>query len=271
MVLKSQYKREFENIAPRYGFEEETIAFLRQAVIPQHKEEKSMISKRMKIIIAAVAAAFLLVSTVFASSALLGADDVAEALGREAMAEAFRSDDAVIIDQTIQSNGYDFTLMGIVSGKGLNKVSGRDIHDSEIDRNRSYIVLSVANTDGTPVDSLDGIPTFTPLVDGYKPWEVNIFSLNAYRLDTTANGIRYCLLATDSIEIFADHHISIAVYDGVSPGPEIFTMDDNGVISYNDSYTGTQAMFDLPLDPAKADPAAVAAFIESREAEASIG
>jgi len=131
-----------------------------------------------------------------------------------------------------------------------------------------YVVLSIEHTDGTPFVSEDDCPvTITPLIDGYEPWRLNIFSLDAYCMDTTEGGIRYCLVSTDSLEIFANHRVCIAVFDGFVPSPDVFTINEDGVIGYNDSYTGAKAMFDLPLDPAKADPAAAAALVADREAE----
>lgn len=254
-MISSQYKREMENIVPHSGFEEDTIAFLDRAVDPQHKEDKKMRNKRMKIMIPAVLAALLLTSTVFAAVMFLRPDEVAEAFGETAMADAFRSEEAVVIDQSQQSNGYTFTLMGIVSGEHLE-----DIRTDAGER--SYVVLSIEHTDGTPFAPEDDCPvTITPLIDGYEPWKLNVYSLDAYRMDTTADGIRYCLIATDSLEPFADHRVCLAVFDGIAPGANVFAMDENGVIGYNDDYTGTKAMFDLPLDAAKADPTAAEALI----------
>lgn len=260
-MIKSQYKREMENIVPRSGFEEDTIAFLEQAVNPRNKEEKPMISKRMKIIIAAAVAVFLLTSTAFAAVIFLRPDEVAQSFGETAIADAFRSEDAIVINESRQSNGYKFTLMGIVSGEGLEGIRT----DAE---ERSYVVLSIEHVDGIPFAPEDGCPvTITPLIDSYEPWRWSIYTLDAYRMDTTEGGIRYCLISTDSLEIFADHRVSIAVFDGIAPGRDVFAMNEEGVISYNDSYTGTRAMFDLPLDPSKADPAAAQALVARWEAE----
>ncbi len=266
-MLKAQYKKEMESIAPRSGFEEDTVALLTQGVAPQSKEENFMvskISKRSKILIAIAAAAFFMVSTVFAAVALLRPDEVANTFGEASIAEAFRSDDAVAINQSIKSDDYTFTLMSIVSGRNL------DDYELDADEERSYVVLAISKNDGTSFDPADSNPVMiSPLVDGFEPWRLNIFSLDAYCLDTTADGVRYWLISTDSLECFADHRIRLAVYDGMVPSPEVFTIDDNGVIDYNEGYTGTRAMFDLPLDPAKADPAAAAALMEAYENDAS--
>ncbi len=260
-MIKSQYKREMENIVPHSGFEEDTVAFLIQAVGPQNREEKTVIKKRSAVLIAVIAAVFLMTSTVFAAVAFLRPDEVADTFGETAVAEAFRSEDAVVINRSIRSNGYNFTLMGIVSGEGLEGIRA----DGE---ERSYLVLSIEQTDGTPFAPEDECPvTITPLINGFEPWRMSIYSLDAYRMDTTAEGIRYCLISTDSLEIFADRGVCIAVFDGIAPSTSVFAMNEDGVVGYSDSYNGTKAMFDLPLDTAKADPAAAAELVAKWEAE----
>ena len=254
-MIKSQYKREMGRIVPRPGFEEDTVAFLERAVNSQHKEETNMKSKRMRFLIPALAAAVLLTSTVFAAVMLLRPDEVADAFGQTAVAEAFRSGDSVVVNESSQSNGYTFTLMGIVSGEHLDGIR-TDAGE------RSYVVLSIGHTDGTPFAPEDECSvTVTPLIDGCEPWQWNLYSLDTYRMDTTADGIRYCFLSTDSLEKFAGRRVCIAVFDGLVPGTNVFAMDEDGVIGYSDSYTGTKAMFDLPLNAEKADPAAVAALL----------
>lgn len=66
-----------------------------------------------------------------------------------------------------------------------------------------------------------------------------------------------------NLEIFADRTVYLAAYEGFVPSEEIFTINDNGEIAFKSSFDKPQAMFILPLDPAKADPEAVNKLLES--------
>ena len=62
--------------------------------------------------------------------------------------------------------------------------------------------------------------------------------------------------------MFADHTVYMAFYEGLAPNNNIFYVNDDGTIRFCDDFTGVHALFTLPLDSAKADPAAVADFLE---------
>lgn len=103
----------------------------------------------------------------------------------------------------------------------------------------------------------------TPLVEGYKPWQINIFTIgNGGRQNFIYEGVEYIIVECVSIEIFADKTVYIAAYEGGAPGSETFTISDDGTISFNESYNGTKALFEVPLDESKADPEAVKALLE---------
>lgn len=103
----------------------------------------------------------------------------------------------------------------------------------------------------------------TPLVEGYKPWQINIFTIgNGGKQNFIYEGVEYFIVECGSIEIFADKTVYIAAYEGGAPGSETFTISDDGTISFNESYNGTKALFEVPLDEAKADPEAVKALLE---------
>lgn len=258
-----QYKNQMNRINPRSSFEAETAALLCDAAGARHREENILMKKKYKITLALAAAIVLLTGTVFAASALLRADEVADMFGESAIAEAFRSDDAVVINESQQSGEYIFTLLGIVSGEGLDDCG------VDVDCARSFVVLSIAYADGREFTQLDSRPpvTVSPVIDGYEPLKVSIYSLNSYRLDTVSDGVIYCLIATDSLEIFTDHTVRIAVFDGIAPGSDIFTMGADGEIKYSEGYNGHRAMFELPLDSSKADPEAAAEFIRQIDAQ----
>ena len=78
-----------------------------------------------------------------------------------------------------------------------------------------------------------------------------------------ADGVVYYLLDTQSLEMFADHTVYLAFYQGFLPSRELFSMAEDGSIAFAEGITGPHALFTLPLDESKADPAAVEDFLES--------
>ena len=65
------------------------------------------------------------------------------------------------------------------------------------------------------------------------------------------------LIECESIEIFADNQVYIAVYEGGAPSSSEFVISDEGKISFNETYNGTKALFEIPLDKSKANKDAV--------------
>ena len=100
---------------------------------------------------------------------------------------------------------------------------------------------------------------------GCSPAAVNNWTLGAFASGFAENGAYYYLLDTESIEMFADRTVYMAFYDGGVPKNTIFTVNEDGTIDFCGDFTGVQALFELPLDPAKADPAAVEAFLEEND------
>ncbi len=231
------------------------------------KEEKPLnIRKSMRIAIAVAVIATLLTGTVFAISSLLSASQVADMLEENAIARAFESEDALIINESQQVDDYLVTLHGIVSGEGVAAISGG------ITADRSYVVISISYADGREFDPCDDLPMhFTPLIDGYEPWKVNMFSLNSCAVSTGVDGVMYCLYEMDSLEMFADSRVRIFGYDRglVAPSSEVFSIGADGVIDYNENYNGLRVIFELPMDKSKADPEAVQEWLKRWEEESS--
>lgn len=77
------------------------------------------------------------------------------------------------------------------------------------------------------------------------------------------DGVVYELLECDNLEIFAGRGVQVGVVDSFGNESSTFTMDaQTGVYKKTEGYEGTCALFDLPLDTAKADEAAADAYIE---------
>ncbi|MBQ4313103.1 MAG: hypothetical protein IJC18_02725, partial [Clostridia bacterium] len=223
-----RYRQDIDSVIFSQSFERDTIELMRLAA--HKKEEKSLNTRKVfKIAIAVVVITALLTGTAFAISSLLSASQVAQRLGEDAIARAFESEDAVIIDETKQAGDYIITLHGIVSGAGFEEING------DIDVERSYIVISMAYADGRSIESAEGNPLMlTPVIDGLEPWRVNVFSLSAGASTTYVDGVAYSLYAMDDIVMFADRRVRIFGYEGLAPSREVFSMREDGVIEYSE-------------------------------------
>ncbi len=196
------------------------------------------------ILVAAVLVA-VLTCAAFAAVRLLTAPEAASAAGNASLAEALSGPDAIALDGSETCGDYTIDLLSIVSGAAISDF----VADGEVDAARSYMVAALRYTDGTPIEtaSINDL-MFTPLVEGYDPMEVNIFTLEGARTSFVQDGVEYIILDCSTLEPYAGHTVYFAAYQGISPGREIFSYDeDSGAIAFAEAYNGPQALFTLPL------------------------
>ena len=260
MMDREAYRRAFDSLRFSPDFQDRTEALLLEMAKQQEQEETTMNRKffRRPAVLAAVIA--VLIISVSAAAVLLSPSQVAEELSDPLLAEAFQSEGAVLLNESVESGGYRITLSGLVSGAGLSRWAA----DAEEDR--TYAVVSLAAIDGTPLSQSDftfGEYTLTPLVSGYSPVAVNNWTLGTQASRVDRDGVVYYLLDTQSLEMFADHTVYLAFYEGGLPSRELFSMAEDGSIAFAEDIAGPHALFTLPLDESKADPAAVDDFLES--------
>ena len=259
-MKREEYRKAFDQTPFSAGFQERTANLLRQRARELEKANKIVnFSRTKKLAVTAAAAVALLIVSVSAALVWLTPAQVAEHHGQSLLAEAFEGPDAIAVDETVETGDFAVTLMGLVSGENL------DALNQNLDSARTYAVLSLRRLDGEPLDNETfdfSRYTMTPLAAGCSPAAVNNWTLNAGASGFAENGVYYYLLDTDSIEMFADRTVYIAFYEGGVPNNTIFSVNDGGAIAFCDDFTGVQALFELPLDPAKADPAAAEAFLE---------
>ena len=265
---RAQYRRAFDSLRFSPDFQERTEALLLGMAKPQEQEDATMNRKffRRPAVLAAVIA--LVVISVSAAAVLLSPSQVAGEIRDPLLAEAFQSEGAVLLEESVESGGYRITLSGLVSGAGLSELG------AEVDEERTYAVLSLQRTDGRAVtDENFGFfsHTLTPLVSGYSPSAVNSWTLDAYVSGFAKDGVYYYLLDTQSLEMFADHTVYLAFYEGGVPTREYFTMAEDGSIAFAQGIAGPHALFTLPLDESRADPAAVDDFLERRGINPMLG
>lgn len=210
--------------------------------------------KRTLLLVAA--AICLLGTTVFAAFHLLSAKEVATDLGDTKLAAYFA--DRGAISDTVTDGAYKATVLGIVSGENLS-----DFRSSawEIFSERTYAVVAVEKSDGSAMTYDDEI-LVTPLIEGLKPWQYNIFTMNGGYVADIIDGVLYRIIELDNIEYFADRTVYMAVVSSAFLNNTAYAFDEEtGAISPKEDYDGTNILIPLPLDPSKADPERAQAYL----------
>ena len=258
---REDYRKAFDELSFSADFQERTADLLQQRARELEKERTDMtISKTKKIAVLVAACIALLAVSVSAAYMWLTPAQVAEEHNQPLLAEAFQGPDAIAINETVESGDFSITLLGLVSGKNL------DVLNQDLEKDHTYSVLALRRLDGTALTNENHSLTqytMTPLVAGCSPSAVNIWTLGAGCSGMAKDGVYYYLLDTRSIEMFADRTVYMAFYEGFVPNNSIFTVAEDGTIAFAEDFAGVQALFTLPLDPAKADRAAADAFVES--------
>lgn len=217
-----------------------------------------------KTVLLAAAIICLIGTTVFAAYHLLSPKEIALEAGYEQLAEVFENDGTKLNIPAQQSGDYTIQILGMASGKNLTGFVG----DVDVAQDRHYIVGAISRTDGKALTDYTGIQ-MSPLVSGYEPWRVNIFTLNGGKTEFLSddNMIDYFLYECDALEIFADKTVYISFYEGIAPSAEIFKFNTDGSIEFKESYTGVKALFEIPLDKSKADPEKADQIVEDMWAD----
>lgn len=234
--------------------------YLNNKIINQLKEKDNMklgYKKRVSIALIAIIITLAMSITAYAAWRLLSPKEVAEELGNKSLATSFVSKNAIEINKTITTDGYNFTLQSIVSGKDLSdfKSSGQEINPE-----RTYAVVAIAKEDGSKMPEVSD-PDFgkvpfliSPLIKGLNPWKFNIITMNGGYSEIVKDGVLYRLIECDGIEMFADRGIYLCILNSVFYDTNAFTFNEQtGEISVNADYEGINVLFDLPVDKAKAD------------------
>jgi hypothetical protein len=213
----------------------------------------------IRMVAVAVIAVMLVTSTALAAWGLLKPSEIAERFGNEKLEAAFESEDAVVINESVTSGDYTFTLLGVVSGKDIT--DGFFYSNGALVDDRTYAVVAIQKADGTPMpgprdSGYDEMEFFaTPLVKGLNPIFYNAASMNGGYSETIIDGIVYRLTECDRFDIFADRGLYFAIYtDSFSDLDALVYNEQTGEIAANPDYDGACAVFDLPVDPKLADP-----------------
>ena len=245
---RKEYRAQVDAVPFSPDFQSRTLERLGE--LAQEKEKKPMKNRSWKTGLVAAAVAAALSVTAYAAVTLLRPQDVAQQAGKDALAAAFESGEAITVNDTKTVGDYSVTLMGLTSGEGLSKVESLP---GGVTRDKTYAVLAYVRTDGEAIT--ENVPdlTVSPLVEGYAPWQLNAWTLGGGTYTFAQEGVLYYLFECDNVEPFADRTVYLAVYPGTHtpPSAQLFEFDEaSGVITPK----GEAALFPLPLDKNKADP-----------------
>lgn len=245
---------------------------LNTSIIRQAKEMQTMKHKPFKFSVAAASVIGILTFgsvTAFAAYYLLAPSQVAGTLTESTSLEkAFESKNAVNVNETQISSGYKITLMGLVTGKELLPTIKDQTQTADLTSSKTYAVVAIEKEDGSSMPNVsdDAYKTFclSPLIHGKSFNEINNGSLNASVSSFTQDGIQYELLECDDLEIFSEMGVQLGVVNEFGNETEAYKLDKKaGKFTQSPDYDELNALFDLPLDTKKADPAAAEKYFLS--------
>lgn len=236
-------------------------ARLNQRILDKARERNNMKKPFYKTlpIVAALSIAVLATGSLTAYGAwkYLGTEQVAKEFGDKKLADVFKGNDAISINESQIYGGYRITLMGTVSG---NNISEHLIEaNGELRTDRTYSVIAIEKEDGSPMpdtsdEDYDNNFLVSPFIKGEDPAFLNIYHMDGGCSAFVEDGIEYRLVDHDNIEAFADRGVYIGVLDNVFYDREAYNFDKKtGQITRNENYNGVNALFTLPLDKSKAD------------------
>lgn len=253
-----------------YGLDRAAIAGAarRHGAARYAKGDSPMRTHKRPIAFALVAAAACFGVGVYAAGNLLSGREVAAAAGNAPLADLFDDPAAIAVNETQSDAGYDVTLLGLVSGENLNEHWSSSWGKAG-PAGRTYAVLAVEHSDGIPMDDLAAEQDFS--LSNSMVWPALAipdcppasYWFSPDRQDIVLEGVRYLLVSCDDLTVFADREVVLCVSTG-SPffSTAAFAYDEaTGAITPQADYVGVNLVFDLPLDPAEADPQAAKAML----------
>ena len=243
---------------------------LHQRIMQEWKEDTDMKKKRSYKAAAAaiVCIGALSAVTVHAAMRFLTPDEAAEEMGYEEVADLFRGEGAIAVNETQNGKEYAFTLLGMTEGENLLSL---DEEGNTIEKDHFYAVMGISALDGSPLtkeefwDSGEGY-FISPLIQGLEPWRYNIAAMDGGYAEIETDGVVYRMIDCDSIACFADREIYLCVLDKTLYEKDAYDYDEqSSVIAPNPEYEGTNLLFRLPIPEEKADPDKAAQYIEEME------
>ena len=225
--------------------------------------KKRSYRQRRRVAAAAACTVILLGSgSAYAAYHYLNPSQIVDEISADsALSKAFADKDAITINETQTSNGYDITLLGLVSGEKLG-LYVPDEKKNEVSGKHTYAALAVSKSDGSRMTNRNFC--LSPLINGEAFTDVNAATLNVGLSWFEKDGVIYELIECDNLEIFADRGVYLSLVDNFGDEAAAFQMDKaTGNYHKVEDYAGTSALFTLPLDKDKADTVEADDFLAS--------
>jgi len=271
MVNIIKFREIYKSAMAAEPISQELLKFTEQKAIAAGRGPNTKIPRRRRyrykwrviipvaVLLALILATAAAAASVIASKFLKPGEIVAERDGYDALSEAFESEIAYNINESVTSGDYIFTLLSIVSGENLKN---EFYYRGGAQDGRTYIILAIENADGAPFPDDFGEIFIkmglyaSPFVKGLEPWHVNIAALSGGGPIFVIDGVMYRLYEVDNIEIFADRGLYFIICGGgaIYDHDAIIYDEDTGEISANPDYEGPCAVFELPIDKSLGDP-----------------
>lgn len=235
-----------------------------------HMKNRAHHTKLPRTAAAAIACCIVLggTGTAIAAHRYLTAGEISDSVSENhRLADAFESIRAIAVNETQRSGDYAFTLLGLVSGSDLEPYVPEENADA-LSEKQTYAAVAIERIDGgaMPEDSF----CVSPLIGGVDFAIANNGTMNTTLTWFTQDNVTYELMACDDLEIFADRGVWLSVTDHFGAETQAYDMDAaTGAYSKNADYDGIAALFELPLDTAKADHEAADAYINALTAAQS--
>ena len=256
---------------------EEPSAILNQTILQKAKGEREMRKPFYKTIpvVAALAVAVLGTGglTAYAAWQYLSASEVAQNVQDVRLADAFKGDGAIRINESQVYGDYKITLLGTISGENLSDYTTEV--DGVLQSDMTYAVTSIERTDGTAIPQKDDEAydldfLVSPFIKGEDPSKVNIFQMGGGARSFVEDGIEYCLMDCDNLEAFAARGVYLGVLGEGFYNRAAYQYDEKtGEITRNEAYEGVNALFELPLDESGADERAAEELLVKWRGETS--
>lgn len=250
-------------LAPDMTPDEGTTLHLMNAIKEQN-QMKQYKKPALRAVLLAAALVIMLTASAYAAWTLLSPAEVATRLDHPALAAAFEAPGALIINESYTKGGYTVTLLGVASGKGLDTLT-----DDPLAPEETYAVVAITSDHPDTIDPHADIGQqasffVSPLVKGVPPWQLNAATMHGGYASALLDGVLYRIVSCDSVEMFADRGLYLCVSDTTFFSVDAYTFDEEtGEITPRPDYEGLNALFSLPLDPAMADRAKAAAYLEA--------
>lgn len=184
---------------------------------------------------------------------------VAEEMGLHKLAKQFGKKQNEV--KSIISKGYQINYLGIVTGKNLEK----GLKGAEVDREKTYIVTAIYKENGTVMTYSDRF-FVSPLIEGLEPVHYNLSTMNGSAIRMLQNGILYSITTCDSMGIFADKTMYLAVQEGDSLNSKAYTLNKaTGEIKANVDYAKVNVLIPIQLDKSMADQKKADAYVTEVE------